>query len=72
MPQTLERVSKATMPRVLSAHLPSPPNIAFHSIFFAFAVGAAVIRREWFHKAFAVFALVGFVLYIGALFARLR
>jgi hypothetical protein len=56
----------------LAGTLPERGNLAFHLFFAAIAVGAAVTRKERFHKAVALMAMATFSLYVALLFTRLR
>jgi hypothetical protein len=47
-------------------------NLGVHVIFFALWTGAAITRRETYHRLVAVCTAVLFVLYVSILFAQLR
>jgi hypothetical protein len=57
---------------ILNGTWPDPSNIAFHALFFTSAIVAVITRRESYHKFLAIFAGIGFVTYIAALFTRLH
>lgn len=56
----------------LSGRLPDALNVAFHVVFMTLGVGAAITRRDAFHKIAVVCTVILFALYITLLFARLR
>ena len=55
-----------------SGGIPLDPNTVFRVVFVALSLGAIVVRREWFHMANAVLALVLFCAYVFVEFLRLR
>lgn len=57
---------------VLVGRLPQAGNLAFHLAWISLCLGAALNRREWYHKANALFASFAFGLYIAVLFSRLQ
>jgi len=57
---------------VLDGSLPNRLNVGFHLFFMVAAAGAAVIRRDWYHKLAVLTTAVLFALYIIVLFARLH
>lgn len=56
---------------MLGGGLPDDVNLAFHLLFLAMAVTAALVRRPRVHELFAVAMAVLFTTYIALLFARL-
>jgi hypothetical protein len=56
---------------VLDGALPDALNLGFHLAFVGLTIIGALTSREWYHKVLALLGLVGFVLYIALLFARL-
>jgi hypothetical protein len=57
--------------RVINGSLPEPYNLAFHLVTMATWVGAAVTRREWYHKLLVPVGVLLIGVYIAVLFARL-
>jgi hypothetical protein len=57
---------------LLLGHWPEPFNFGFQLAWMVICAGSAVTRREWYHKAGVSLASISFVLYIAALFGRLR
>lgn len=55
----------------VSGRLPDRSNIAFHLVFMAASVVAAMTTREWVHKAVSLTLALGFALYVAFLFSRL-
>lgn len=56
---------------MLEGELPEPLNLAFHGVLIVIAVLGLAMRRTSFRLALALFTALTFVLYVGALFARL-
>ena len=56
---------------MLEGRLPEPLNLAFHFLFLALALTAAVTKRRRVHEGFSIAMAVLFAVYIGLLFARL-
>jgi hypothetical protein len=57
---------------ILNHALPNPLNLAFHIAWIVTAVVAILTANEWYHKALALFAAVGFVDYITTMFVKLQ
>jgi hypothetical protein len=57
---------------VLEGRLPERWNLVFHLFLLAGSVVAVAVRRRWYHEALAVVNTVAVVVYITALFSRLR
>ena len=53
---------------VIDGHLPEPVNTGFQLSFIAVSVIALITRREWFHRAQAIIAVIGISAYIAVLF----
>jgi hypothetical protein len=58
--------------RVLIGRWPEAVNLAFQLTWVAISAGAALTRRDWYHKACLVLASFSFMLYIVFLFGRLQ
>lgn len=56
---------------MLEGRLPEPVNLAFHAVFAALALLAALVRRPRLHEGLAVVMSLLFVTYIALLFAQL-
>ncbi len=56
---------------MLAGGLPEPLNLAFHGLFLALALAAALTRRPRIHEGFAIAMAALFAVYIALLFARL-
>lgn len=56
---------------VLEGHLPAPANLAFHGIFAALSLSAALVRRPRFHEIATPLGALVMAAYIALLFARL-
>ena len=57
---------------VIDRSLPVPANLAAHAAFATLWTGAALTRREGYHRLVAVVTGALFAVYVAALFARLR
>jgi hypothetical protein len=56
---------------LLNGELPTPANLIFHAMLAVTAMIGIIVSNRKVQLALAVFALVGFVSYVGLLFARL-
>jgi hypothetical protein len=57
---------------IIDGHLPGRSDLTFHVIFMATAAGAALTRREWYHRLMPILMFLSFGAYITVLFSRLR
>ncbi|MBA3896589.1 MAG: hypothetical protein H0X36_05545 [Sphingomonadaceae bacterium] len=56
---------------VLSGHLPSPGNLAFHGVLASTALAGILVGGARAQLLIALFAAVGFTIYVAILFARI-
>lgn len=68
----LEIVMSLLKNLVLYRHLPAPLDTSYQFLFIMTCAIAAWTRREWVHKLVAVVTALGFMVYVGALFAHLQ
>lgn len=57
---------------VMYGSLAPPLDVGFHVFWITTALVAALVRRDWYHKAFVCVSFAIFVGYIALLFARLH
>jgi hypothetical protein len=57
---------------VLYGRLPSPLDRSFQFAFGLIAIGAIIVRPEWFHRILAPLSALLFLFYIALLFYRLH
>jgi hypothetical protein len=65
-------VTSFVRPYAFGGRRPLDLDTAAHTLFFAGFVVAAITRREWYHKALAVFTALLLGAYVTFLFYRLR